>query len=94
MALHRHGIGFRPGRVIEEVQVATKEIVFADGGSERFDFPIAVPPHQPPPAVASNGPGVWAIGDSSSTTLPRRSPSMEPSRKLHLKKQADERAWL
>lgn len=90
--LHQHDIGFNPGRAIEKVEVATKEMVFADGGRERFDFLIAVPPHQPPPAVASTGlgpmgwipvdprtlattlPDVWAIGDSSSMTLPNGKP--------------------
>ncbi|MEV4285541.1 FAD/NAD(P)-binding oxidoreductase [Nonomuraea bangladeshensis] len=63
--LTAYGIGFHGGRVAEAFDGSTGEIVFADGGRERFDLVAVVPPHRPPAAVraAGLGPSGWIAVD-------------------------------
>jgi sulfide:quinone oxidoreductase len=58
-------IGFHPGMTIEQVDVAGKQLQFAGGAREPFDFLVVVPPHQPPPAVVTTGlgPNGWVPVD-------------------------------
>jgi sulfide:quinone oxidoreductase len=55
--LQQNDIGFHPGAVIERVDVAAKQMVFADERRESFDFLVVIPPHQPPAAAVSTGLG-------------------------------------
>jgi sulfide:quinone oxidoreductase len=45
------GIAFHPTRQVDRIDAEARELVFADGGREPFDFLAAVPPHRSPPVV-------------------------------------------
>jgi sulfide:quinone oxidoreductase len=53
--LRARGVHYHPLFTFEGLRPATREIVAADGRSERVDLLIAVPPHQPPEVVRSSG---------------------------------------
>jgi len=55
--LEHEGIGFHPGKSIEQIDVPGRQLVFADGAIGPFDLLVVVPAHQPPPAVVSSGLG-------------------------------------
>lgn len=70
--LSAKGIGFHPGRSIERVDGPGRQLVFADGGVEEFDYLVAIPPHQAPAAVAEAGfsPAGWVPVDPASLAAP------------------------
>jgi sulfide:quinone oxidoreductase len=53
--LGARGIGYHPLFTFERLRPATREIVAADGRSERVDLLIAVPPHAAPEVVRASG---------------------------------------
>ncbi|MFJ6676966.1 NAD(P)/FAD-dependent oxidoreductase [Actinosynnema sp. NPDC091369] len=55
--LDQHGIGFHPGKSLDLVDVPAKQLAFADGTRESFDFLVVVPPHQAPAPVRDTGLG-------------------------------------
>jgi len=48
------GIAFHPTRQVAHIDPEARELVFADGGREPFDFLAAVPPHRPPPVIKAS----------------------------------------
>jgi sulfide:quinone oxidoreductase len=46
---------FHPRHQAQRIEAATRELVFADGQREPFDFLAGVPPHRPPAALKSSG---------------------------------------
>ncbi|GAB5905599.1 dehydrogenase [Mycobacteroides chelonae] len=82
------GIGFFGERTAVGVDSESRRIMFADGTTEPFDLLIFVPPHKPAISVgesrgwipvdnatlATQWPGVWALGDIASVTAPSGKP--------------------
>lgn len=82
------GIGFFGERMAVGVDSDSRRILFADGTTEPFDLLIFVPPHQPAISIgdskgwipvnnatlATQWPGVWAMGDIASVTTPSGKP--------------------
>jgi len=60
------GIAFHPKHQVQSIHPEARELVFADGQREPFDFLAAVPPHRPP-AVLKGSPVAndagWALVD-------------------------------
>jgi sulfide:quinone oxidoreductase len=52
--LAQRSIGFFPNRRPQAIDPERRELVFADGTREPFDLLAAVPPHRPPPVVATS----------------------------------------
>ncbi|HXF38065.1 MAG TPA: FAD/NAD(P)-binding oxidoreductase [Actinomycetota bacterium] len=55
--LARRGIGFSPGRSVERIEPAARELVFADGERVPFDLLLGIPPHRAPEVVRASGLG-------------------------------------
>ena len=55
--LREHGIGFHPKMEVQRVNPGQRELAFASGEREQYDFLVVVPPHRPPAAVAATGLG-------------------------------------
>nr|WP_079620573.1 FAD/NAD(P)-binding oxidoreductase [Mycobacteroides abscessus] len=82
------GIGFFGERTPVGVDSGSRRVMFADGTTEPFDLLIFVPPHKPALSVgefrgwipvdnatlATQWPGVWALGDIASVTTPSGKP--------------------
>jgi sulfide:quinone oxidoreductase len=49
------GIGFHPGKQVERIDPANREVVFADGEHVSFELLVVVPPHRAPIPVADLG---------------------------------------
>lgn len=49
------GITFHAKQQVQRIDVATRELVFADDRREPFDFLAAVPPHRPPAVLKASG---------------------------------------
>lgn len=49
------GITFHPTRQVDHIDPGARELVFADGAREPFDFLAAVPPHRPPIVLKGSG---------------------------------------
>ncbi|WP_201409498.1 NAD(P)/FAD-dependent oxidoreductase [Mycobacterium paraintracellulare] len=81
-------IDFHPNMRCQSVDAATKKINFVDGTSAEFDLLLFVPPHEPAlgldgetgwiavdhRTLATEKPGIWAIGDVSNVTTPSGRP--------------------
>lgn len=79
--LRGNGIGFHGERQVIEVDPDRRVIVFADGSTADFDLLMFIPPHEPalrlggadwiavdPVTMATDHPGIWAIGDTTVIT--------------------------
>lgn len=49
------GIAFHAKRQVQRIDAEARELVFADGSREPFDFLAAVPPHRPPAVLRAAG---------------------------------------
>ena len=50
-------IGLHPKRQVQRIEPASRELVFADGQREPFDFLAAVPPHRAPAVLKGSSTG-------------------------------------
>lgn len=53
--LEARGIGFHPNRTVDRIDVAARELAFADGEAAHYDLLLGVPPHRAPEAVRGSG---------------------------------------
>lgn len=70
--LDEAGIGFHPGHVVDHVDPAAQQVVFADGRWAPFDLLVFVPPHQPSAPVVAAGlsPAGWIPVDPHTLSTP------------------------
>jgi len=86
--LSQADIGFHRNMSCQGIDVATKQIKFAQGGSADFDLLFCVPPHEPAlgldyernwiavdnRTLAADKEGIWAVGDIAAIITPSGTP--------------------